>query len=116
MLPLAGLMDSALVLRAASFWEAWDEAMSIIKIKGLEEKTAKRWLEQAYWQLTRIPDAEYNRVTTQITREGLRGGTVRLHVDSWDDGDALLMMIWTPPSDFTHLLSDVGLQERRAQS
>ena len=102
-----------MVLRAANCWDSWHEAMQRLKSLGLEKETAKRWLEQAYWQATRIPDAEYIRVTTQITREGLRGGTVRLHVDSWDDGDALLMMIWTPPSDFTHLLSDVGLQERR---
>ena len=66
-----------------------------------------------YWGLTRIADADYRRVTSQIIREGLCGGTIRLHVDSWHDGDALLMMIWTPPEEFTHLLSEVGLRERQ---
>ena len=102
-----------MVLRAANCWSSWYEAMNHLKSQGLEEETAKRFLEQAYWALTRIPDADYRRVTSQISREGLRGGTVRLHVDSWHDGDALLMMVWTPPADFTHLLSEVGLRERQ---
>ena len=112
-IPLARTMESSLVLRAASCWNAWGEAMNILKIKGLEEETAKRFLEQAYWDLSRIPDADYRRITSQISREGLRGGTIRLHVDSWDDGEALLMMVWTPPSQFTHLLNEVGLRERQ---
>ena len=112
-IPLARSMESSLVLRAASCWNTWGEAMNILKIKGLEEETAKRFLEQAYWDLSRIPDADYRRITSQISREGLRGGTIRLHVDSWDDGEALLMMVWTPPSQFTHLLSEVGLRERQ---
>ena len=99
-IPLARSMESSLVLRAASCWNTWGEAMNILKIKGLEEETAKRFLEQAYWDLSRIPDADYRRITSQISREGLRGGTIRLHVDSWDDGEALLMMVWTPPSQF----------------
>ena len=112
-IPLARTMESSLVLRAASCWNAWGEAMNILKIKGLEEETAKRFLEQAYWDLSRIPDADYRRITSQISREGLRGGTIRLHVDSWDDGEALLIMVWTPPSEFTHLLSEVGLRDRQ---
>ena len=47
-IPLARSMESSLVLRAASCWNAWGEAMNILKIKGLEEETAKRFLEQAY--------------------------------------------------------------------
>ena len=73
-IPLARTMESSLVLRAASCWNAWGEAMNILKIKGLEEETAKRFLEQAYWDLSRIPDADYRRITSQISREGLRGG------------------------------------------
>ncbi len=80
--------------------------------RGFDEDTASKHLERAYWDLTRIAADDYSRVTARISREGLRGGMVRLHVDNWDDGDALLMMVWTPPSDFTHLLSEVGLKER----
>ena len=45
---VARLMESSLVLRAASCWNAWGEAMNILKIKRLEEETAKRFVEQAY--------------------------------------------------------------------
>ena len=106
-------MDSSLVLRAANCWSSWHEAMNHLKSQGLEEETASNFLEQAYWDLTRIPAADYSRVTARISREGLRGGTVRLHVDNWHDDDALLMILWTPPADFTHLLSEVGRRERR---
>ena len=87
--------------------------MNLLKGRGMAEEAASDYLKQAFWDLTRIPAAEYSRVTTQISREGLRGGTVRLHVDNWDDGDALLMILWTPPAEFTHLLSEVGRRERR---
>ena len=106
-------MDSSLVLRAATCWSAWYEAMDYLRSKGLEEETASKFLEQAYWDLTRIPAADYSRVTARISQEGLRGGTVRLHADNWHDGDAFLMIVWTPPAEFTHLLSEVGLRERQ---
>ena len=37
-IPLARTMESSLVLRAASCWNTWGEAMNILKIKGLEEE------------------------------------------------------------------------------
>ena len=107
-------MDSALVLRTTSCWNAWQEAINLLQARGMAEEDATDYLEQAFWDLTCIPAAEYSRVTSQITREGLAGGTVRLHVDDWNDGDALLMVIWSPPAGFTHLLSEVGRRERRA--
>ena len=105
-------MDVSLVLRAASCWGAWGEAMSILKRLRIEHDTAKQWLEQAYWLVTRVPDADYLKMTRQITSEGLCGGTVRLHADDWDNGDSLVMMLWKPPEGFRHLLSHVGMMER----
>ena len=106
-------MEEGFILRTASCWIAWQEAIDRLQARGMAEEDAKDYLEQAYLDLTRIPAAEYSRVTSQITREGLAGGTVRLHVDDWNDGDALLMVVWTPPAGFTHLLSEIGRRERR---
>ena len=105
-------MESSLVLRAANDWSSWYEAMNRLKSLGLEEDTAKRFLEQAYWDLTRIAADDYSRVMARISREGLCGGTIRLHADDWDDGESLVMMIWKPPEGFCHLLSEVGMMER----
>ena len=30
--------------------------------------------------------------------------------DNWDDNESLMMIIWTPPVDFAHLLNEVGLR------
>ena len=105
-------MGSSLVLRAATCWSAWHEAMYHLKSQGLEEETASNFLEQAYWELTRVPKAEYTRITSEISKNGLTGGTVRLHSDSWHEDDSLIMIIWTPPAGFAHLLNEVGLRER----
>ena len=64
------------------------------------------------WDLTRVPAVEYNCITSQISQDGLKAGSVRLHADNWDDNESLMMIIWTPPADFAHVLNEVGLQER----
>ena len=101
-----------MVLRAATCWDTWNEAMAYLMMKGLGRGAAAKFLEDAYWQLTRAPADEYTRITTHISQNGLKGGSVRLHADDWHDDESLMMMVWTPPAGFTHLLSDVGLRER----
>ena len=105
-------METSLVLRAANCWNAWGEAMSRLKALGLSEETSKKFLEDAYWALTRIPAIDYSRITAEISQTGLNGGKVRLHADDWHNGESLVMMIWKPPEGFCHLLSEVGMRER----
>ena len=35
-------------------------------------------------------------------------GSVRLHADTWHDNEFLMMIIWTPLADFSHLLNEVA--------
>ena len=105
-------MDTALVLRAATCWDAWHDAMARLKTKGLGKEEATKFLEDAYWQLTRVPAEDYARLTADISRHGLRGGSICLHADDWSNDESLMMLTWTPPAGFAHLLSDVGLMER----
>ena len=35
-------------------------------------------------------------------------GSARLHADSWDDDESLMMIIWTAVADFAHLLNEVA--------
>ena len=100
------------MLRAASCWHAWGVAMTMLRAMRLSKDTAKTFLEQAYWGLTRIADEDYRRITSQILCEGLRGGSVRLHAADWDSGESLVMLIWAPPDGFVHLLNEEGLRER----
>ena len=41
------VMDVSLVLRGASCWDAWAEAMNILKRMRIDYDTAKEWLEKA---------------------------------------------------------------------
>ena len=105
-------MEASLVLRAASCWHAWGIAMNILRAMRLSHDTAQTFLQQAYWGLTRVADDEYHRITSQILRDGLCGGTIRLHASDWDNGESLVMLLWKPPEGFVHLLNDVGRRER----
>ena len=49
------VMDTALVLRAATCWDAWHDALARLKAKGLGKQEATKFLEDADWQLTRVP-------------------------------------------------------------
>ena len=86
--------------------------MALLMMQGLGKKGASKFLEDAYWELTRIPANDYTRITAEISQNGLKGDSIRLHADYWHDDDSLMMMIWTPPEGFCHLLSEVGLRER----
>ena len=101
-----------MVLRAASCWDTWHQAVSYLMLQGLAKETAAKFLNDAYWDLTRIPGDEYTRITSHISQNGLNGGCVRLHTEDWHDDESLLMIVWTPPAGFVHLLNEVGLKER----
>ncbi len=105
-------MDTALVLRAATCWDAWNDAMAWLMTKGLGKEAAAKFLEDAYWQQTRVPAEDYARITAHISQHGLKGGTIRLHADDWSHDDSLVMLLWTPPAGFSHLLNEIGLRER----
>ena len=86
--------------------------MSILRAMRLSHERAKTFLDQAFWGLTRIADEDFRRITSQILCEGLRGGSIRLHAADWDSGESLVMLIWTPPDGFVHLLNELGRRER----
>ena len=104
-------MDNAAILKAGANHAEWDLAIAQLVASGYESTAAEEWLAARLWALTRVSDALYSSLTTNIIKHGLFG-QIQLFCDNWRDESALIMMKFVPSRHWVHLLSPEGLRLR----
>ena len=72
-------MDNAAILKAGANHAEWDLAIAQLVASGYESTAAEEWLAARLWALTRVSDALYSSLTTNIIEHGLFG-QIQLHI------------------------------------
>ena len=64
-------IEAALVLKAASSRDSWNEALDQLVSGGMQRDQADACLKERYWRLTRVQDGLYETLTNNIITHGL---------------------------------------------